>query len=842
MSSTTRRLTRSISRSTARRAVAVGTAAGLVGVALVAPAAAAVPAFAAAVSPFATSKASSEAPVTLKATYELDGKKVSRNALVGKSGLLEVTYVVRNTTAQPTEIRYKDGTGKEIVETTDVVTPYVGRLAVTVPDGFRDVTADGAEVLEDGSLGWSLVLFNPVGEPAQQLKWTARVSDAELPPATLQVARVTPTGAKVLSSGVKQAEETAAGSVALTAGVFKIDGSVLKLRDGATELLDGLVQLADGASALRAGLADKAAPGAVKLSEGLGKARQGGAELDAGVGQLAAGAETLSAGLQAADSGGQALAVGLDKLIAGGGRLIAGLDAAAEGGGKLAEGLRSTEGQPDLAGGSAAIAAGLVKVRDGVAALTAEKGLPQAQAGLEKLLFGLDHAPGALGTTDPGGLLQGLSAIASGLSHAPGTAGATDRGGVKEGLAAVLDPSSGLPVARNGVSASLAALRPNVTAADGSINPSHPTTPLNQLSGAATAVGTHLPQVLDGLALACGTASAQAAALGAPLDNTLVTLCAGYTDAATVTSLKTAAGAVKVKVPEVIAGTNASYFGLSSLESGLNSALGGLGLIKAGVDRLAAGSTGAQGAVETQVIPGVEQLIAGLGGAISKIDAELAPGVGQLADGSQTLAEKTALAADGAADLRSGLQQLAAGGGQLADGAGAAAAGADKLSAGLGQLNAGGGKLSDGLGSAKQGTAQLLDGLVQLDTGGASLATGLGDAAEGSGKLEDGIIKVRDGVEAVRDGANELSGRGTSALGGSVNAAAHVNNQKVAMLQAVAARGADSSDQAAFDVVLASADSDSGLDAALLAGGAAAALLVLGGTGFVLHRRRAVEA
>lgn len=169
---------RSVARSTSsRRAVAVTTAAGLVGVALVTPAAAAVPGSAVrAIAPVAAEQARSEAPVTLKATYKLDGKKIARDDIAGRSGVLETTYVVRNSTVEQTEIRFKDGTGKEVVETVDVVTPYVGQLAVGVPSGFADVAADGAELVGD-RLSWSLVLFNPIGEPAQQLSWTARVRD-----------------------------------------------------------------------------------------------------------------------------------------------------------------------------------------------------------------------------------------------------------------------------------------------------------------------------------------------------------------------------------------------------------------------------------------------------------------------------------------------------------------------------------------------------------------------------------------------------------------------------------------------------------------------------------------
>jgi X-X-X-Leu-X-X-Gly heptad repeat protein len=329
--SASRRLTRSVSRSTARRsAIALTTAVGLTSVALVAPASAGVPTSVArfAVGPFSSAEDAPESPVTLDVTYELDGEKISADDLAGKTGRLEVTYLVRNRTTTPTELRFKDGKGEEIVETVDLVAPYVGRLAVALPARAGDIEAEGAEVLTD-SLAWSLVLFNPIGEPAQQLKLSMNVSDAVVPEAELQVAKVTPTDGGALARGTAAAEEASGNSTRLTEGVFKIDSSVLKLRDGATQLFDGLVQLADGSAALNEGLADRAAPGAQKLSDGLGTAREGGDKLASGLGQLADGSKTLGAGLTSANDGGKALSAGLDQLVSGGGRLIAGLDSAA---------------------------------------------------------------------------------------------------------------------------------------------------------------------------------------------------------------------------------------------------------------------------------------------------------------------------------------------------------------------------------------------------------------------------------------------------------------------------------------------------------------------------------
>jgi putative membrane protein len=825
-------------------------------------------------------------PVTLKAEYTLDGEKIDAEDLVGKTGDLEVTYTVVNRTAEPTEITYQDYEGNDITETADVVTPYVGSLDLVLPAEFAGITAEGADVGGDGRNGtkisWSLVLFDPVGSPAQQISWTAKIDGGELPPVEMTVVPVGPGGNSVLPRAQASYDQIGGGLTTLTGGAFRIDGKVLELRDGARKILDGVTQLNDGAQALNKGLADTAAPGAQKLSDGLGSARSGGQQLDSGLGQLLAGSGTLSDGLgsarsggqqldsglaqllagsgtladglQSANSGGAQLAGGLRDLVGGGGRLIEGLDSAAAGGNRLSEGLRSTTGQADLTGGTAQIAAGLASVRDGVAQLAGTEGLPKAQAGLQQLLVGLDRPAGTQGPTDPGGLLQVMNTIAAGLT------------GVQGGLGQVLDPATGLPAAKAGVTASKEDLAPKVA----------PGGSLDQLVGGATAVEGGVNSSLDLTAGLCEYALPTMPD-GHPAKADLTAGCGQLFGGAAPTQadrLRGGAAAVQDGVEEVRTSSKASYDGLVQLEAGLTNALNGLNTIKGAVDQLAAGQSAAAAGVETTLIPGVEQLLVGVGGAVTGLQTQLAPGVNQLADGSGTLAQKTSEAADGAAQLSGGLNQLAAGGGQLAEGAGKASAGATALSEGLGKLADGSvtlrnglgsakqgtgslseglGKLADGsvtlrngLGSAKEGTGKLVDGLGQLDDGGQALATGLGAAADGSGKLADGLGKVEEGQTTLADGANRLSGEGTKLLGGSANTSAKAAMRNAAILTAMAEKAESgalpyglpegSDGTAAFNVVLAGATSQSSHNATN--GAAALALLALASGGALLARRR----
>src|SRR5436305_1002532 len=193
----------------------------------------------------------SKLPVTLKASYTLDGKAISPSNLVGKTGTVVASYTVANTTAAPTAISYKDGHGKTVTETINLVSPLVGQLQTDLPDTFTDVRTPRADLAGDGHGGtiaaFTLVLFGPIGAPAQSFGWTAHVTDAAVPPATLQVLPVVPSRHPELKTGEDGYQQGAETGAELTDGAGQIDANLVKLRDGAGQLLDGLSRAADGA-------------------------------------------------------------------------------------------------------------------------------------------------------------------------------------------------------------------------------------------------------------------------------------------------------------------------------------------------------------------------------------------------------------------------------------------------------------------------------------------------------------------------------------------------------------------------------------------------------------------
>ena len=262
-------------------------------------------------------------PLKISIDYELDGKKIKPQDVVGKSGTLTVKYTVTNVTGQQQDVAYQDGDGKEQSSSENVVIPMVGSLTTVLPSNFTEVKSAEANAAGDGrggtQLSFTMTLIPPIGSDTATFGYTAKVKDAKIPKANLSALPVNPLESPSFKGGAASYQGGAETGQELTAGATEIDANVLKLRDGASDLVAGLLKLRDGAGQLSIGLNNDAAPGAKKLADGAGK-------LDAGAGKLSKGASDLSAGLDQAAAGGPALLEGVAKLKAGAEQIDAGLD------------------------------------------------------------------------------------------------------------------------------------------------------------------------------------------------------------------------------------------------------------------------------------------------------------------------------------------------------------------------------------------------------------------------------------------------------------------------------------------------------------------------------------
>lgn len=261
-------------------------------------------------------------PVKLAISYKLDGKPVKASDLVGRSGHLEVTYTVANTSAVPTQLTFDDGKGGTVTKTVDVPIPLVGSLSTDTPSSFRNVVSKQASMGGDGHGGtqmqFTLTLLPPVGPATSTFGYTADIKDGVVPRAELDMLPVDPLASPTFSSAASSYKGGADTGVQLTGGALKMDAGLGQLQGGASDLVAGLIKLHDGAGQLSDGLSKTAVPGANKLADGT-------TQLDAGGKQLKDGAGQLNDGLQQLKSKAPQLGDGVGQIYAGQKSLAAGL-------------------------------------------------------------------------------------------------------------------------------------------------------------------------------------------------------------------------------------------------------------------------------------------------------------------------------------------------------------------------------------------------------------------------------------------------------------------------------------------------------------------------------------
>ncbi len=679
-------------------------------------------------------------PVTVKAAYQLDGRDISAEDLVGKSGKLRTSYTVTNTTGTPTEVTYNNAIGQPVTTTVELVTPLVGRVSTTLPASFHSVSAPLAAVGGDGRGGtgitFSMVLFAPVGAPTQVMTWTAQVENAELPPTEISVVPVTSRRAEIATArnGYSAGAQSAAD---LTVAASVIDANLINLAAGAGQLLDGLTQLAAGAAALQAGLADKAAPGAHQIADGLGTAKEGSTKLAEGSGKIADGLASAKDGSS--------------KLADGSAKLAAGLDAASAGSEKLLDGSQAlATGAGQAAAGADQLADGLALISGGLGQLAGTSGLPKALDGAVALRAGVERLRAGLGSASTAGtILNGMAQLGGGLTQLK-TGIATAKGGVDQVKAGV----------------------------DSSLAPGGSIDQLVAGLNSPTPIGTTptLRYFINNLSAlsACSTTPTTVVCQNVLGAGQVLTGIVAKIDPLTADSLRGKSKAASDGLGLISAGlgtgTGAAQAGIDALSAGVTRVTTGLNQIAAG---LKSGSATSPGIAE-----GLDALVAGLTSAVAGVTA-LSTGATSAATGSAALADGTALVAAGAGRLSTeGAGPLAAGLGLLADGGALLADGNAALDAGVGQL-------ADGSVTLAAGNAALDDGIGQLADGASQLAPGLDDAAVGAGKIAEGLEKTKAGAAKIGDGAGQLHELGTAVLAKKGTEAQATNAQKAAVLVAM---------------------------------------------------------
>jgi putative membrane protein len=238
------------------------------------------------VSTFDTSKL----PLSVTVVYELDGKKVSADDLVGATGDVKVTYTAKNLTTKQMPLSFSDGAGATKTENGYVPIPIVGTVVFDLPKNFTDVQSVAASMGGDGHGGtqmeYLLTLFPPIGSDTVSFGYTAHLTDGLVPPVSFTAVPVDPLTNPTFTEAATSYQAGADTGEKLAEGATKINTNLLRLRDGAGQLLAGLIKLNNGAHQLDDGLSGQAAPGAQKLANGTSQASDGGQKLAAGLTQL----------------------------------------------------------------------------------------------------------------------------------------------------------------------------------------------------------------------------------------------------------------------------------------------------------------------------------------------------------------------------------------------------------------------------------------------------------------------------------------------------------------------------------------------------------------------------
>jgi putative membrane protein len=215
---------------------------------------------------------SSKLPLSVAVEYQLDGKKVSADDLVGATGDVKVIYTVKNLTSKQVPLTFTDGNGGTRTEDGDVPIPIVGTVVFDLPKNFTNVQSVAASMGGDGHGGtqmeYLLTLFPPIGSDTVSFGYTAHLSDGRVPPVSFTAVPVDPLTNPTFTTAADSYQSGADTGDKLAAGATKINTNLLRLRDGAGQLLAGLIKLDNGAHQLDAGLSGQAAPGARRLADG----------------------------------------------------------------------------------------------------------------------------------------------------------------------------------------------------------------------------------------------------------------------------------------------------------------------------------------------------------------------------------------------------------------------------------------------------------------------------------------------------------------------------------------------------------------------------------------------
>ena len=268
---------------------------------------------------YTQSTSDSEAPVSVKITYTLDGNEITPAELNGKSGHVVIRYDYTNELYETREIA-----GKE----EKIYVPFAVMTGMILDnDNFSNIKVSSGKVINDGSHSVVTgIVFPGLGTNLDMeedfdsyLEIEADATDFTMNEsyciATNSVfSRLDFSNVDDLDDLTEAMDDLEDATNKLLDGTSDLYDGVTELYDKSGDLQDGVKELSDGSNDLRDGAYDLA-DGAVTLRGGVGSLRSGIGTLQEGTKTLQSGAAELSKGLTQ-------LAANNDKLNVGAGQVF----------------------------------------------------------------------------------------------------------------------------------------------------------------------------------------------------------------------------------------------------------------------------------------------------------------------------------------------------------------------------------------------------------------------------------------------------------------------------------------------------------------------------------------
>ena len=263
--------------------------------------------------------ADAELPVTIQATYKLDGVEIEPSELEGKSGQLTIEYTYKNNSK---------------VAGSDMYTPFTVVAATMLKtDSFANVTAENAKVISDGDK------YAVVGVAMPGLKDSLALGDETKVPGSITITADVTNYEPITVLNVVTADLLNEIKLDDTDQLKDLADSMDELADASKKLVDGSSDLSDGLNELKdktgeytkgvttlTGSLDEYIAGVSKVTSGIKTLYNGAGELTKGVSSLATGAKSLNSGLNQASNGVDSLVNNFDALVTGAGSIKSGAD------------------------------------------------------------------------------------------------------------------------------------------------------------------------------------------------------------------------------------------------------------------------------------------------------------------------------------------------------------------------------------------------------------------------------------------------------------------------------------------------------------------------------------